>query len=53
MIRIGIIEAGLTCALISLAILVPLLIVRGQARLGRLLKKIEAGLSKKSGDQVQ
>lgn len=47
MFRIGILELGLTCALIALAIVIPLIITRGYARLNRRLKGLEDRLSKK------
>lgn len=47
MFRIGILELGFTCALISLAIVVPLLVTRGYARLNKRLNKIEDKVSKK------
>lgn len=47
MIRIGIYELGFTCALISLAIVIPLIITRGVARLNKRLKNLEDKISKK------
>jgi hypothetical protein len=45
--RIGIVELGITCALFSLAIIVPLLITRGYARLNKRMNRIEDKLTKK------
>jgi len=47
MFRIGILELGLTCALIALAIVIPLIVTRGYARLNRRLKNLESNLTKK------
>lgn len=47
MFRISIIELGLTCGLIALVILIPLIISRGQAKLNDRLKKMEDKFSKK------
>lgn len=47
MFRIGILELGLTCALIALAIVIPLIVTRGYARLNRRLKNLENNLTKK------
>lgn len=47
MFRIGIYELGFTCILVSLAIIIPLIITRGYARLNRRLKDMEDKLSKK------
>jgi hypothetical protein len=47
MFRIGILEFGLTCALVALAILIPLIVTRGYHRLNRRLKSIEGKLEKK------
>ncbi|MCB0101665.1 MAG: hypothetical protein KDD74_06440 [Anaerolineales bacterium] len=47
MFRIGIIELGVTCALISLAIIIPLVITRGYARLNKRLKSLENKTEKK------
>jgi hypothetical protein len=47
MFRIGVLELGLTCALIALAIFIPLIVTRGYARLNKRLKKIEDNLTKK------
>lgn len=47
MFRIGIIELGITCGLIALAIIVPLIVTRGYASLNRRLKDIENKISKK------
>ena len=47
MFRIGILEAGLTCALVALAIVVPLIVVRGFTRLNKRLKDIENEVGKK------
>ncbi len=45
--RIGIYELGFTCALVSLAIILPIIITRGYARLNQRLKDMEDKLSKK------
>lgn len=47
MFRIGIIELGITCALIALAIVIPLLVTRGYAKLNKRIKNIEERVSKK------
>jgi hypothetical protein len=47
MFRIGIIELGVTCALIALAIVIPLLVTRGYAKLNKRIKNIEERVSKK------
>jgi hypothetical protein len=47
MIRIGILEFGITCALVALAIVIPLIITRGYARLNDRLKRLEDRLKNK------
>jgi hypothetical protein len=47
MFRIGVLELGLTCALVALAIVIPLIVTRGYARLNKRLKSIENNLAKK------
>jgi len=47
MFRIGILEASITCTLIALAIIIPLVVTRGHARLNKRLKSIENKLEKK------
>lgn len=47
MFRISIIELGVTCGLIALVILIPLIISRGYAKLNERIKKMEDKLSKK------
>jgi hypothetical protein len=47
MFRIGVLELGITCGLIALAIVIPLLITRGYARLNKRMKNIEEKLAKK------
>ncbi|MBL8050633.1 MAG: hypothetical protein JNM46_05370 [Anaerolineales bacterium] len=47
MLRISILELGVTCGLIALVILIPLIITRGYAMLNKRLKKIEDEVSKK------
>jgi len=47
MFRIGILEATATCALIALAIIIPLIVARSHARLNKRLKNIENKLEKK------
>ena len=47
MFRIGVLELGLTCALDALALVIPLIVTRGYARLNKRLKRIEDNLTKK------
>ncbi len=47
MYRIGVLELGLTCALVALAFIIPLIVTRGYARLSKRLKRIEDNLTKK------
>jgi hypothetical protein len=47
MIRIGVLELGITCGLVALAIVIPLLITRGYARLNKRLKNMEDRLKNK------
>ncbi|GAB1471888.1 hypothetical protein MASR2M66_27660 [Chloroflexota bacterium] len=47
MFRIGIIELGVTCAIIALAIIIPLIITRGYSQLNRRLKNLEEKMEKK------
>jgi hypothetical protein len=47
MFRIGVLELGITCGLIALAIVIPLLITRGYARLTKRMKNMEEKLTKK------
>jgi hypothetical protein len=47
MFRIGIVELGITCGLIALAIIIPLIVTRGYAALNRRLRKIEKRMGKK------
>jgi len=47
MFRIGVLELGLTCALVALALVIPLIVTRGYARLNKRLKRIEDNLTKK------
>ncbi len=47
MFRIGILEAAVTCALVGLAIIIPLIVTRGYARLNKRLKNIENKIEKK------
>jgi hypothetical protein len=46
MFRIGIIELGITCGLVALAILVPLIVTRGYAAVNRRLKNLEDKIKK-------
>ncbi|WKZ35640.1 MAG: hypothetical protein QY332_18685 [Anaerolineales bacterium] len=46
MFRIGIIELGITCGLVALAILVPLIVTRGYAAVNRRLKNLEEKFKK-------
>jgi hypothetical protein len=47
MFRIGIVELGITCALFSLAIIVPLMVKSAYASLNKRMKDIEDKISKK------
>ncbi|MDP1546565.1 MAG: hypothetical protein Q8L87_11125 [Anaerolineales bacterium] len=47
MFRIGIIELGITCGLVALAIIIPLIVTRGYAALNKRLNKIENKMNKK------
>lgn len=47
MFRIGVIELGITCGLIALAIIIPLIVTRGYARLSKRLRDIEDKVAKK------
>jgi len=47
MFRIGLLESGITCAIVALILLVPLIISRSYARLNKRLKDIENKLDKK------
>lgn len=47
MFRIGVLELAITCALIVLAILIPLIIMRGYAKLTERINKLEDKLTKK------
>lgn len=47
MFRIGIIELGVTCGIIALAILLPIVIARGYAEMNKRLKKIEDEMGRK------
>lgn len=47
MFRIGVLELGLTCALVALAIVIPWVVTRGYARLNKRLKNIENKVDKK------
>ena len=47
MFRVGVLELGITCGLIALAIVIPLLITRGYARLNKRMKNIEEKFAKK------
>ena len=46
MFRIGVIELGITCGLIALAIFVPLILTRGYAEVSKRLKKLEDKIKK-------
>lgn len=48
MFRIGIFELALTCGLIVLVIIIPLIVARYYSRTDRRLKNIEKQLDKKS-----
>lgn len=47
MFRIGVLELGVTCALVALAIVIPLIITRGYERINKRLNKIENNIAKK------
>ena len=47
MFRIGIIEFGVTCALIALAFVIPVIIARGYTQLNKRLKSLEDKVAKK------
>jgi len=47
MFRIGILELGITCALVTLVLLIPLIVARGYGRLNKRLKNIENKIEKK------
>lgn len=47
MFRIGVLEMGLTCALIALAIVIPLIVTRGYAKLNKRLRNIENKVDKR------
>jgi hypothetical protein len=53
MFRIGILEAGFTCMLVALAVVVPLIVARGFARVNKRLKGIENEIGKRSDNQVK
>lgn len=46
MFRIGIIELGITCGLVALAILIPLIVTRGYAAVNKRLKNLEDKIKK-------
>ena len=47
MFRIGVSELGLTCAVILLALIIPMIVSRGYAHLNKRLKNIEDKINKK------
>jgi len=47
MLRISFLELGITCGLIALVIIIPIVIKRGYASINKRLKKIEDEVSKK------
>lgn len=47
MFRIGVFELGITCAIIALAIVIPLIVSRRYSRLNKRLKDIENKIGKK------
>lgn len=49
MFRIGVLELGITCILISLAIIIPLIVTRGMSRLNKRLNRLEGRMKKKGG----
>lgn len=46
MFRIGVLETGLTCALIFIALIIPIIIKNSYARMGKRLKNIEKKIDK-------
>jgi hypothetical protein len=46
MLRISFLELGITCGLIALVIIIPIVIKRGYATINKRLKKIEDEVSK-------
>ena len=47
MFRIGIVELGITCALVALAFVVPWIVMRGYSSLNDRVKKIDKKIDKK------
>lgn len=47
MFRIGLLELTLTCSFLLLAIIIPLIVTRGYARINKRLKDIENKIEKK------
>ncbi len=47
MFRIGIIELGLTCGLLFIVIIIPIIVTRYYARMDKRLKNIENKIDKK------
>jgi hypothetical protein len=47
MFRIGVLELTLTCGLIALLIIIPIIVSSGYARLNKRLKNIESKIDKK------
>ncbi len=47
MFRIGILEAGITCAIVALAIIIPVIVSRSYSHLNKRLKNIESKIEKK------
>ena len=47
MFRIGLLETGVTCGIVALIVIIPLIVSRGYSRLNRRLKNIEDKLDKK------
>ena len=49
MFRIGVFELGLTCGLLFIVIIIPIIVARYHARVDERLKNIENKLDKKKG----
>ena len=47
MFRIGVLELGLTCGLLFIVIIIPIIVTRHYARMDKRLKNIENKLDKK------
>ena len=47
MFRIGIVELAVTCAIIALALIIPMIVARGYAQLNKRIKDLEKKLDEK------